>query len=149
LYVVYISVTYFKSGYIQINNKSVSTQTHEWIKANTPINALFLAPPNDYSFNCEAQRSTAINYKAIVHETQYLLDWKLAMEKYYNMDFTKIERLDCLPAAVRGFNKIDFTKYPHENIDYILVSKQPRLNTNYNQTQVCYENEEYVVLKKK
>lgn len=148
-YVIFISVTYFKSGYIQINNKSVSTKTHEWIKANTPINALFLSPPNDYSFNCEAQRSTAINYKAIVHETQYLLDWKLAMEKYYKIDFTKIEKLDCLPAAVRGFNNIDFTKYPYENIDYILVSKQPRLNANYNQTKVCYENEEYVVLKMK
>lgn len=149
LYVIFISVTYFKSGYIQINNKSVSTQTHEWIKANTPINALFLAPPNDYSFNCESQRSTAANYKAIVHETQYLLDWKLAMEKYYNMDFTKIKRLDCLPAAVRGFNNIDFTKYPYKEINYILVSKHPRLNANYNQTQVCYENEEYVVLKMK
>jgi len=149
LYVIFISVIYLKSGYIQIKYKSISTQTHEWIKENTPINALFLAPPNDYSFNCEAQRSTAANYKAIVHETKYLLDWKLAMEKYYKMDFTKIERLDCLPAAVRGFNKIDFTKYPHENIDYILVSKQPRLNANYNQTQVCYENEEYVVLKMK
>ncbi len=149
LYVVFISVTYFNSGYIQINNKSISTQTHEWIKANTPINALFLAPPNDYSFNCEAQRSTAANYKAIVHETKYLLDWKLAMEKYYNMDFTKIERLDCLPAAVRGFYKIDFTKYPYKEIDYILVSKYPRMKANYNQNQICYENEEYVVLKMK
>lgn len=148
-YVIYISITHFKSGYIQINNKSVSTQTHEWIKANTPINALFLAPPNDYSFNCEAQRSTAANYKAIVHETQYLLDWKLAMEKYYNMDFTKIEKLDCLPAAVRGFNNIDFTKYPYPEIDFILISKINRTKLNYLQTQVCYENEEYVVLKMK
>ena len=38
LYVVFISVTYFNSGYIQINNKSVSTQTHEWIKAAKPHN---------------------------------------------------------------------------------------------------------------
>ena len=149
MYVIFISVTYFKSGYIQINYKSISTQTHEWIKANTPINALFLAPPNDYSFNCEAQRSTAANYKAIVHETQYLLDWKLAMEKYYKMDFTKIERLDCLPSAVRGFYKIDFTKYPYPEIDFILISKINRTKLNYLQTQVCYENEEYVVLKMK
>ncbi len=149
IYVIFISVTYFKSGYIQINNQSISTQTHEWIKENTPTNALFLAPPNDYSFNCEAQRSTATNYKAIVHETKYLLDWKLAMEKYYKMDFTKIERLDCLPAAVRGFYKIDFTKYPYKEIDYILVSKYPRMKANYNQTQICYENDEYVVLKMK
>ncbi|MCF8429633.1 MAG: hypothetical protein K9G64_05825 [Bacteroidia bacterium] len=149
IYVSFIGFTNLKSGNIQINNKSISTQTHEWIKENTPINALFLAPPNDYSFNCEAQRSTAANYKAIVHETKYLLDWKQTMEKYYNMDFTKIERLDCLPAAVRGFNKIDFTKYPYHEIDYILVAKYPRMKANYNQNQVCYENEAYVVLKMK
>jgi hypothetical protein len=134
---------------IQINNQSISTQTHEWIKNNTPINALFLAPPNDYSFNCEAQRGTPVNYKAIVHETNYLLSWKQAMEKYYNMDFTKVERLDCLPSAVRGFYNIDFTKYPYEEIDYILIAKHPRMKAKYKQTQVCYENEEFVVLKMK
>jgi hypothetical protein len=134
---------------IQINNQNISTQTHEWIKNNTPINALFLTPPNDYSFNCEAQRGTPVNYKAIVHETNYLMSWKQAMEKYYNMDFTKVENLDCLPSAVRGFYKIDFTKYPYKEIDYILLAKYPRMNANFNQSQVCYENEEFVVLKMK
>jgi hypothetical protein len=134
---------------IQLNNQSISTQTHEWIKYNTPINALFLAPPNDYSFNCEAQRSTLANYKAIVHETNYLLSWKQSMEKYYNMDFSEIEKLDCLPSAVRGFYNIDFTKYPHQEIDYILLAKIPRSKAKYSTTQVCYENEEFVVLKMK
>ena len=148
-YVLFISANYFKSGYIQINNQSISTQTHEWIKENTPINALFLAPPNDYSFNCEAQRSSVSNYKAIVHETQYLLAWKQSMEKYYEMDFSKIEKLDCLPAAVRGFNNIDFLKYQNPEIDFVLISKLNRTKPYYLQTQVCYENEEFVVLKMK
>jgi hypothetical protein len=138
-----------ESGYGQINRKSISTETHVWIKENTPVNALFLAPPNDYSFNCEAQRSTAINYKAIVHETNYLIAWKNAMEKYYEMDFTKIEKLDCLPTAVRCFYNIDFSKYPNQEIDYILLEKYPRLPANYNKSQVCFENNHYVILKMK
>jgi len=133
----------------QINNQSISTQTHEWIKQNTPTTALFLAPPNDYSFNCEAQRGTPVNYKAIVHETNYLISWKQAMEKYYNMDFTKVERLNCLPTAVQGFYNIDFTKYPYKEIDYILLAKHPRLQAYFNKNQVCYENEEFVILKMK
>jgi hypothetical protein len=107
---------------------------------------LFLPPPNDYSFNCEAKRSTAINYKAIVHETNYLIAWKNGMEKYYEMDFTKIEKLDCLPSAVRGFYKIDFSNYPYHEIDYVLLAKSARTKTKYNQEQVCYENNDYVVL---
>jgi hypothetical protein len=145
-----VIVVYFifsESGYSLINRKSISTETHEWIKENTPQNALFLAPPNDYSFNCEAQRSTVVNYKAIVHETNYLIAWKNAMEKYYEMDFTKIERLDCLPSAVRGFYNIDFSNYQYQEIDYVLLAKYPRLQAKYNQEQVCYENNDYVVLK--
>jgi hypothetical protein len=148
----YVIVVYFifsESGYSLINRKSISTETHEWIKENTPQNALFLAPPNDYSFNCEAQRSTAVNYKAIVHETNYLIAWKNAMEKYYEMDFTKIERLDCLPSAVKGFYNIDFSNYQYQEIDYVLLAKYPRLQAKYNQEQVCYENNDYVVLKLK
>ncbi len=148
-YVIVVFFIFSEPGYSQINRKSISTETHEWIKKNTPINALFLAPPNDYSFNCEAQRSTAINYKAIVHETNYLIAWKNAMEKYYEMDFSKIEKLDCLPSAVRGFYNIDFSNYPYQEIDYVLLEKYPRLPANYNKKQVCFENDKFVVLKLK
>jgi hypothetical protein len=68
------------------------------------------------------------------------------MEKYYEMDFTKIEKLDCLPSAVRGFYKIDFSNYPYHEIDYVLLAKSARTKTKYNQEQVCYENNDYVVL---
>jgi hypothetical protein len=146
LFVVLMTFENYAGNIYSINNFNSLTYTHNWIKENTPVNALFLPPPNDYSFNCEAKRSTAINYKAIVHETNYLIAWKNGMEKYYEMDFTKIEKLDCLPSAVRGFYKIDFSNYPYHEIDYVLLAKSARTKTKYNQEQVCYENNDYVVL---
>jgi hypothetical protein len=147
LFILAMTMENYRFNNYSFNKLNSLQHTHNWIKENTPQNALFLTPPNDYSFNCEAQRSTAINYKAIVHETNYLIAWKNAMEKYYRMDFTKIEKLDCLPSAVRGFYNIDFSNYPNQEIDYILIAKSARIKTKYNQIQVCYENNEYVVLK--
>lgn len=149
LFVLLMTLEYYSTNKFALNKFDSLQHTHYWIKENTPINAQFLAPPNDYSFNCEAQRSTVVNYKAIVHETNYLIAWKNAMEKYYEIDFTKIEKLDCLPSAVRGFYKIDFSHYPNKEVDYVLLSKSARIKTIYNQEQVCYENNDYVVLKLK
>lgn len=149
IFIIAITIENFSFNNYSFNKPNSLQYTHNWIKENTPQTALFLTPPNDYSFNCEAQRSTAINYKAIVHETNYLIAWKNAMEKYYEMDFKKIEKLDCLPSAVRGFYNIDFSNYSNQEIDYVLISKSARIKTKYNQIQVCYENNEYVVLKLK
>ena len=149
LFILAMTIENYRFNNYSFNKLNSLQKTHNWIKENTPQNALFLAPPNDYSFNCEAQRSTAVNYKAIVHETNYLIAWKNAMEKYYRMDFTKIEKLDCLPSAVRGFYNIDFSNYQYQEIDYVLLAKYPRLQAKYNQEQVCYENKDYVVLKLK
>lgn len=149
LFILAMTIENFRFSNYSFNKLNSLQHTHNWVKENTPQNALFLTPPNDYSFNCEAQRSTVVNYKAIVHETNYLIAWKNAMEKYYELDFTKIERLDCLPSAVRGFYNIDFSNYHHQEIDYVLIAKSARIKTKYNQIQVCYENNEYVVLKLK
>lgn len=149
LFIALMTFENYKDNNYSLNRFNSLAYTHNWIKENTPVNSMFLAPPNDYSFNCEAQRSTAINYKAIVHETNYLIAWRKAMEKYYEMNFTKMEKLDCLPTAVRGFYRIDFSNYPYHEIDFVLLAKSARIKTKYNQEQVCYENNDYVVLKLK
>lgn len=149
LFIALMTFENYEDNNYSLNRFNSLAYTHNWIKENTPVNSMFLAPPNDYSFNCEAQRSTAINYKAIVHETNYLIAWRKAMEKYYEMNFTKMEKLDCLPTAVRGFYRIDFSNYPYHEIDFVLLAKSARIKTKYNQEQVCYENNDYIVLKLK
>lgn len=130
-------------------NSSELTIAHEWILNNTPVNCLVLAPPNDYSFSCEAKRSMPVNYKAIVHEAAYLLQWKASMEKYYGVNFASLEKLNCLPEAVKGFYKINFNNYSNREIDYIMVSKQQIPVGFYNVKQICFSNKEYIVLKMK
>ena len=124
-------------------------QAHEWIASHTPKNSLFLVAPNNYSFNCEAKRSTAINYKALVHETDYLLKWKAGMEQYYGIDFAHIQQLNCLPEAVNGFYRQDFKRYGFAEIDYILLNKELIADSRYTADQVCYSNTDYVLLKMK
>lgn len=132
-----------------IKHQNLLSEVHEWIRNNTPTNSLFLTAPNNYSFNCEAQRSTAINYKAIVHQTAYLLAWKQGMEKYYKLDFNNIEKLNCLPSAVKNFNAINFKTYPNSEIDFILLNKNSIAKNQYNSNQICFENSDYIVLKMK
>ena len=130
-------------------SKTNLKQAHEWINENTPQNALFLTAPNNYSFNCEAQRSTVVNYKAIVHETQFLLNWKQAMEKYYAVNFKTLQKLTCLPTAVKGFYSFNFANYPFKEVEYVLLEKQKNKVLKYTINQVLYENAEYLVLKMK
>ncbi len=130
-------------------NGSELTIAHEWILNNTPVDCMVLTPPNDYSFSCEAKRSMPVNYKAIVHEAAYLLQWKADMEKYYGVDFTRLEKLNCLPEAVKEFYKINFNDYSNREIDYVMVAKQQIPAGYYNAKQICYSNKEYMVLKMK
>ncbi|MES2656960.1 MAG: DUF6798 domain-containing protein [Bacteroidota bacterium] len=130
-------------------NTSELTLAHEWILNNTPVDCIVLAPPNDYSFSCEAKRSMPVNYKAIVHEAPYLLQWKAGMEKYYGVDFAHLEKLNCLPAAVNGFYKINFSNYGNKEIDYVMLAKQKIPAGFYDAKQICFSNKEYMVLKMK
>ena len=66
--------------------KSDLQQMHMWIRENTPVNAVFLVPPDDDSFACEARRSQVTGFKAIVHEPRFLIPWYSDIVKAYGVD---------------------------------------------------------------
>ena len=64
-------------GRYKIGNyaKSDLQLMHEYIAANTDVNAVILTSPDNDSFLCEAKRSSPFSYKAMVHEPFYILEW--------------------------------------------------------------------------
>ena len=81
----------FKSRY-QIGDyeKSDLQQMHEWIRENTPVHAVFLVPPDDDSFACEARRSQVTGFKAIIHEPRFLIPWYTDIVKAYGVDSARV-----------------------------------------------------------
>jgi hypothetical protein len=110
----YLPVDKLKSRY-QIGNfqQSDLQLTHDWIKINTPIDAVFLVSPQDDAFACEAQRSQPVNYKAVVHEPYFFMEWYKTMHDYYNIDFGKVGNNAAITQAENNYQTI--LKYPDGN----------------------------------
>jgi hypothetical protein len=87
--------------------------THEWIRNNTPKDAMFLCAPGNDAFNCEAQRPTPVNYKALVFEPFYFAAWKKRMEDYYAVDFSALGRSPAIEVARMNYDSI--VSYPSPN----------------------------------
>lgn len=87
---------------------------HEWIRLNTPKDALFLAPPDDESFACEAQRSMPVNYKAVVHEPFYMIEWLNRMQQYYQVDTALLKEQKLIEQA--KYQYANLLKYPDNHL---------------------------------
>jgi len=100
-----------KRSYIIGNYEKTSLQVvHEWVKNNTPKSVVFLVPPNNESFSCEAQRSTPVNYKAVVHEPFYMIEWLNRMENYYQVNPDELKGQKMIEQAIFQYNNM--LQYP-------------------------------------
>jgi len=48
---------------------------HRWIHDSTSVESVFVIPPDDDRFLCEAQRSVPVAWKGIIHEPWFLIPW--------------------------------------------------------------------------
>lgn len=60
-------------------------QMHNWIRNNTPKDAVFISFASDVSFLCETRRSTLVAYKGIVHTPDFMLSWYEKMLAVYRV----------------------------------------------------------------
>jgi hypothetical protein len=132
-------------GRYKIGNyhKSDLTLMHEWIEANTPVNAVFLAGPDNESFGCEAKRSMPVNFKAIIHEPFFMFPW---YERVQNLYHTTLENLDGLTAIQRAV--VQYNSIPHDaagiHIDYRLDNLH-RCTFLHSLGREVYRNETYIL----
>lgn len=115
----------FSSRY-KIGNyqKTSLEEMHLWITNNTPLDALFLNDPADNSFACEAKRSQAIAFTAIVHKPSFMYRWMDDIETYYGASLNDLRNGN--PKQVlhdRFYHKLKKAEIPN-NIDYLLVNEQ-------------------------
>lgn len=68
----------------------------DWIRVNTPSDAIFLVPPSEQSFRLRAQRAIIVNFKGVPQLRVELTQWRDRMS-----DVLALRDLRALP---RGFN---------------------------------------------
>lgn len=126
--------------------KSDLTLMHEWIKKNTDVDAIFIIPPNDESFLCEAQRSTMVSYKPMIHQEKYQVDWLNKMMQLCGITIEELKDGNAKKTLLLGYydNMSNFASF---NPDYIIANKSD-FKFKPNEFPIVYEAGSWILLKK-
>jgi hypothetical protein len=112
-------------GKYQIGNyqKSDLTLMHEWIFDHTPKDAVIISFPSDHSLLCEAKRSMPIEFRAMIHDKQYMNEWMNEVKNIYQVDLlnNKDPMLDHLEQLYNSDGQIPYQS--SVKIDYKLVDR--------------------------
>lgn len=132
----------------QIGNyhKSNLTLMHEWIKDNTPQDALFLSFPSDESFLCQAQRPLAIAFKAIIHEPWFMNKWYADFTKFYSVSDSIIYiPKNAISIAEKSFYETDNSAVLKENkIKYRLLEFS-KCRFTIDESKIIYRQGDYIL----
>ena len=63
----------------------------EFIRSETPADALFWTPHGQQTFKWHAQRAEIVNWKDVPQDTAHVLEWKRRMEDLYPRDWPGLE----------------------------------------------------------
>lgn len=99
--------------------KTDQEKMYEWISLNTEKDAVFLVPPDDYGFQCQAKRSIPIGFKAIIHEPQFMIAWYEEFQRIYGVGMDDLDGRKTEVIATEAYNSIKFSE-PNSRIDYRL-----------------------------
>jgi hypothetical protein len=65
----------------------------DWIRENTPIDAIFLVPPSEQEFRLRARRAIVVNFKAVPQLSGELREWRDRMQAVLDMEnLTRLPR---------------------------------------------------------
>jgi hypothetical protein len=126
--------------------KSDLTLMHEWIKQNTPVDALMLSFPGDDSFLCEAQRPMPVAFKAIIHEPWFMNKWYDDFKSFYSLnDSINFYSKNAIELASKSFRKTDNSEFlKQKGIKYRLINLA-ELDYQIQENKIIHKQGNYVL----
>jgi hypothetical protein len=82
----------------------------DWARAHTPVDAVFLVPPNEQLFRFRAQRAIVVNFKNVPQLSSEMNEWKERLQAVLGERLADLpKRYDLAHAAIaRQFNAVSF-----------------------------------------
>ncbi len=112
----------YQAGFYE---KTDLAKMHTWIALNTPVDALFVIPPENNSFGCESRRPTVANFKAIIHEPWFMIPWYYRIRETYCVELSDLgQERTALEIAISNYkNKNCLLDHASFKPDYRLDNK--------------------------
>ncbi|MFK7774036.1 MAG: DUF6798 domain-containing protein [Saprospiraceae bacterium] len=111
-----------------LNKKNAEIEIAEIAKATTPKDALFIIPMNHTHFKNYSERSTYIDYKAVIHRKSIIPIWYKKIQEIYNVNIeTRQSGQDNVMVGNQNFKKLameDLRRFSQKGIQYLLTFKE-------------------------
>lgn len=122
---------------------NAETSLEDWIRSNTPQEAIFLTPPDFYSFRLNAERATIIDWLVMPFEAKGMIEWAERISDVSGIQNTGYSEITELK-AVEGYKTLDENrlKYLQQKyrLDYVVAQKNRILLLPY-----FYSNDRYIL----
>lgn len=92
-------------GRYMVGNRNLTDleRMHAWIEKNTDKDALFLVPPDNTSFACQAKRPMVVHFHAIVHTPRFMLPWYEDITEFYGVNINDIANKNARTLAMERY----------------------------------------------
>ena len=97
------------------NTEDIELIAASWAKENTPKDATFFLPTTFTAFKYESERSSFVDYKAMIHHHDYLGQWQKRIEQVYGFKLGSKDKEGVLrktmPRLPKGMNTQEHEVY--------------------------------------
>lgn len=129
-----------------LHQKNAAIEIAEIAKSTTPKDALFIIPMDNTHFKNYSERSTYIDYKAVIHRKSIIPIWYERIQEIYNVNIeTRQSGKDNVLIGNQNFRNLtmeDLQGFSEKGIQYLLTFQEVNLPL-----ERVGENEKYVIFK--
>ena len=122
---------------------SAETSLEDWVRSNTPQEAIFLTPPDFYSFRLNAERATIIDWLVMPFEPKGMMEWAERISDVSGIQITGFYGITG-SKALEGYKTLDENRLNYlrqkYRFDYVVTPKNRTLPLPY-----LYSNDRYIL----